>query len=1101
MYSRTLASLLILCSCSLAALAEDDLGIRAPEGFRVSLYADDTLAHDIYSMTIDAQGRVVVAGAGYVKTLHDDDSDGRADRATMFSNRPASGAHGMCFDGPDLICTGDNSVMRLRDTDGDGAADGEPEVWTALRHPEHGANGIVRGPDGCYWLICGNDAGVSEKQITLASSPVKHPRSGAVVRFSPDGKPLEVFAHGFRNPYDLDFDAAGRLFTVDADGERDHHLPWYAATRLFDVAQGAEHGWLLMGWMRGWNRPPSFFDSVERAAEIGRGSPTGLVVYRHHAFPERYRGGVFSACWSLGKIYHLPLTPSAGTVRAKVETFLETTGDVGFAPCDIAVGPAGDLFVAIGGRRTRGSVFRVQATGAAPLDKPEQPLDLLGILNADQPLASWSRARWLPAARELGEKVFEQAAEDGKFSVGERVRAIEIVVELCGGADHQWAARVAKSEAPPIRARIAWALGRAAFQEPAQEVLARLAADADPEVARAAWEALALADELEVDDQAQPDWKGALTSRARRVRSAAIFVGQGPGAGSYLNWRSGFAKNAQGAGTSSALRVALDLADIRIRLAKDAAEPTTFPAADLQTCGRAFAAAGSNVSLKLEAVRLLELGLGDVRTREGQAEVYSGYVGNLADQVDPAERAKLSAALAPVFPTTDSELNRELARLLGMLSADQPGLFAAIAGQWSAASAVEDDVHYLIVASLLPGPRSAEVTRATATAILGLHAKLDALEQFASRNWPLRVSETFVELTARDPNLAPALVESPAFGRADHTLFVDKLPSDLRATATRKLWAACQRDGNTPTNQLVSLAGRLPADEARKLLVDQWEEVELRDSIVLALARHPVPEDRAKFVEALASPQSLVVERASQALVALGVNCSSAEIGTALRALKQTCSVPKQTEPRRSLLKLLNYWTEECSDVDEDPDPSRVWVGWYQLFENYYPAAAAELNRSTVGDAAAWKERLAEVPWDSGDAARGKAVFERRACNRCHEVAGHLGPELKGAVTRFNRDDLFTAIVDPNLEVSPAYQTTVIATNSGQVYHGLVVYESPEITLLQTGPDTTVRILNTDQSSANRGTQSLMPTGLLDTLSDEDLGDLYAYLRTLAAKP
>jgi hypothetical protein len=293
--------LLILTLCCAASgpylprATAEDLGIQVPEGFEVSLYADDTLAHDIFSMTLDAQGRVVVAGAGYVKTLHDDDGDGRADRASLYSQVPASGAHGMVFDGADLICTGDNSVMRLRDANGDGQADGPGEMWTSLRHTEHGANGLVRGPDGCYFLVCGNDAGVSQKQITTDTSPVKQPRSGAVVRFSPEGKPLDVFAHGFRNPYDLDFDADGHLFTVDSDGERDHHLPWYAPTRLFDIAQGQEHGWLLMGWARGWNRPASFFDNVERLVEIGRGSPTGVTVYRHRAFPEHYRGGVLDA--------------------------------------------------------------------------------------------------------------------------------------------------------------------------------------------------------------------------------------------------------------------------------------------------------------------------------------------------------------------------------------------------------------------------------------------------------------------------------------------------------------------------------------------------------------------------------------------------------------------------------------------------------------------------------------------------------------------------------------------------------------------------------------------------------------------------------------
>ena len=116
----------------------------------------------------------------------------------------------------------------------------------------------------------------------------------------------------------------------------------------------------------------------------------------------------------------------------------------------------------------------------------------------------------------------------------------------------------------------------------------------------------------------------------------------------------------------------------------------------------------------------------------------------------------------------------------------------------------------------------------------------------------------------------------------------------------------------------------------------------------------------------------------------------------------------------------------------------------------------------------AWRGRLAKVEWEAGSAARGREVFVARACQRCHEAAGHLGPELKGAVARMSRDDLFRAILDPNLDVSPTYHTTTIVTAAGQVYNGVIVYESPESTLLQTGPDTTVRLTNTEASSARK---------------------------------
>ena len=99
-----------------------------------------------------------------------------------------------------------------------------------------------------------------------------------------------------------------------------------------------------------------------------------------------------------------------------------------------------------------------------------------------------------------------------------------------------------------------------------------------------------------------------------------------------------------------------------------------------------------------------------------------------------------------------------------------------------------------------------------------------------------------------------------------------------------------------------------------------------------------------------------------------------------------------------------------------------------------------------------------------------------------------------------SREDLFAAIVDPNKEVSPTFQTTRVVTTSGLVYYGLLVYESPEATLLQTAPDTTVRIIGAERSVMQPVRQSLMPTGLLNGASEQELADLYAFLKTLGKK-
>jgi hypothetical protein len=68
--------------------------------------------------------------------------------------------------------------------------------------------------------------------------------------------------------------------------------------------------------------------------------------------------------------------------------------------------------------------------------------------------------------------------------------------------------------------------------------------------------------------------------------------------------------------------------------------------------------------------------------------------------------------------------------------------------------------------------------------------------------------------------------------------------------------------------------------------------------------------------------------------------------------------------------------------------------------------------------------------------------------------------------------------------------------NRGQVYQGLVIYEAVDSLILQTGPATTDRFLGKQIASRRVSPLSLMPAGLLDNLSDQDIADLYAYLRS-----
>jgi putative heme-binding domain-containing protein len=345
-------------------------GLRVPPGFEVTEFADGALANDVFCMTLDPLGRPVVSGQGYVRILVDTDGDGRADKALNFAKAPADGAMGLWWEGDTLWCMGDGGLRRYASASGAGRERPSELVFPLKTGGEHDAHAIRRGPDGWLYVLCGNNTGIRSRHASLPTSPIRDPIAGCVLRFPPDLKGCEIVADGFRNPYGMDFNTDGELFTFDSDNERCVALPWYEPTRCYHVVPGGHHGWLSPQLAQTWRLPPYYPDVVAPIVTLGRGSPTGVVCYRHTQFPEKYRGALFLCDWTFGRIWAVHLSRSGSTYVGRPELFLEATGENGFAPTAAAVSPlTGDLFVSIGGRGTRGAVYRIRyAAGMASTD-------------------------------------------------------------------------------------------------------------------------------------------------------------------------------------------------------------------------------------------------------------------------------------------------------------------------------------------------------------------------------------------------------------------------------------------------------------------------------------------------------------------------------------------------------------------------------------------------------------------------------------------------------------------------------------------------------------------------------------------------------------
>ena len=130
------------------------------------------------------------------------------------------------------------------------------------------------------------------------------------------------------------------------------------------------------------------------------------------------------------------------------------------------------------------------------------------------------------------------------------------------------------------------------------------------------------------------------------------------------------------------------------------------------------------------------------------------------------------------------------------------------------------------------------------------------------------------------------------------------------------------------------------------------------------------------------------------------------------------------------------------------------------------------------------------------DAARGGKVFER-ACSACHAyngVGGKVGPELTG-IRNQPADALLLHIIVPNLEVAPGYQALTVTTTDGRTIAGNLAGETDSGLTLRTAFGTEESVLRSNVASLSAPGLSLMPDGLEQTMTKQELADLITYLK------
>jgi putative membrane-bound dehydrogenase-like protein len=1034
-------------------------------------------AGTLIAMTFNEWGEILASREkGPLMLIIDKNKDGLLETVTTYCDK-VTNCQGILALNGEVFVTGDGpdgaALYRLSDDDQDGEAEKVTSVFGFEKGmSEHGAHALMLGPDGFIYLMIGNHSTL--KKSFDANSPHQHyyegdllePKyedpgghavgikapSGVVVRTNAEGTSVKLFAGGFRNAYDMAFTKEGDLFTYDSDMEWDIGLPWYRQTRLMHVVAGAE-----FGSRSGWSPWPGYFlDNLPPTVETGRGSPTGVEVYNHNVFPPQYRNTVFACDWSQGRILAIHLKPDGGTYAAKSEVFVQGRP---LNVTDLAVGPDGGLYFCTGGRGTEGGIYRVVWTGA----KPEEPKTNLVMQAIRQPqlYSAWGRQKIAAIQEEVGSRWGEalaDVAEDTSLRIDDRVRALDLM-QLYGPAPTvQVLSRVSQDRHPAIRAKVAYLMGihRDAKHETR---LKQMLKDTDPTVRRVACEAI---------------------SRGRYEIPAEAMVPLLGDSNRFVAWA---------ASKCLEQRPAEQWQPLVLQAERD----------------RVFV---------VGSAALLALGADEGTSREiiqRSQKMLDGYLSD-DDFIDllrvieltfirgsvPADlRAELRDRLAEEYPAAEYRINRELVRLTSYLQATQviPRMLEELKGSSPEPEKIHAGLYTRFFKTGWTTPQKLALLQfyedARATPDVGY--SFAGYVENVSRDFCSTFSESDRRRVLADGKRWPSatlsvlatLSDQPSAEIIDRLIELDGELPEVDTAASRRLQTG-----------IVAVLANSGDPKSMAYLREAFEKYPARRlDLAMGLAQSPGGENWQLLIQALPIVEGGAAQEVMMKLATVDKKPNKPE------AFRQVilCGLKLGENGGQQAVALLSKWTgKEISPAGAKWD--EALSKWQQWFVDEYPDLPPPvLPAETEENKWSYQELLTFLNDEGarGDPVRGETMFEKSQCIKCHRFANRgesIGPDLATVGKRFQKKEILESILFPSQVVSDQYSSKTVTTTAGLTYTGMVgaAGEDAIIVLQSNGAKTTIRKDNIEETVPNK--KSAMPEGLLNSLSLEEIADLFAYL-------
>lgn len=1036
-------------------IVEKSLGLKVVDGLKVSkLPLSSWEISQARSIRFSELGNPMICGPGFIQTLTKDKETKEWDHGISFTDI-SKDFFDICAVGPLIFATSSDGLWKFEDKNQDLKSDGKPTKVLSWNLKDQSFPRLISQFQRVLFI-----SGDWESIDELESS---HNSFCGIIRLDLETQITRRFTHGLRKPHSIVSNLYGDVFCFDQGTQDTQNYQNTILARLIHVSKYSDN--LLSDNSENFYRRDSKFpESVpviqyQKAVNI-----TDSVEYRHFHLPINFfYGGILATDWVNGRILFYKPTPNGSSYAMTPYVVVEPIQNNGWAPYSLSISPEGKLFVLQSQLKGPGGIFILEAKNGG--SKPEIFSELDVVLRAPQPFEAWSYKSWSPLAKAIDNNNYLEILIKDTSTLLEKLSAMDCLIEKGFQFSDSIVTQLASHSPPELFAYyVSRKSGTSSFTQNWMKELLK---------SESAFSKRKYLEQL-LD---HPDWvsnKDILTTVMAlcyakdshlRLVARQLYVGIPQSKLDFLF--SNYEKLSNRQKMLTLIHARDNESDF---FSKEKVESILNQVRQLNLIWEGLDMALELLNLTKDEYALIE---------------------NSNKSFSPTFKNSIQTKALKIFPTLDTALDKEISRLCAFIGVKNEILNQRFLNQIHPNSSNEDLTTLVRMAVQLDGEVPKRFRKRLAQSVIRL-ARITRKNTFSNPNDPELIQPIIADAFKNWNWLQESLERLPSFPSASDGLLIGHFPSPQK----EELLNVIIKEIKNPLTfnwelDFIQAVAHSSLSNKMTLLGQLWNRQNLRGPILEFLAQDPSPTFLNAFIQSLDDPDPHKQKLAIQGI--LGVSpepqLSIAQIGAITRCLSRNTFDLEISEKER-LLKFFPKSELQQNYVIDEKIP--FGDSYLSIFEKTFPNDIRFLGLDPNDDPLSWKAKIDQINWLDGNIERGRSLYTQRRCIQCHSENSNFGPSKK-SLQKLTPEEILEHTKFPHKSVASAYQTWMVQGGNLK-FMAFLSGKNPRSALFTLNSQTSVRLPVKSISLAEPAIFSLMPGGLLEGLTPEQLSDLIAYI-------